>query len=602
MTKFKHVVAGVAAIALVTALAAWGSKSTVGSGHARGTGAAGGRSLASALASDKSGGVLKVALLNDAAGGMDPSREYYGPAWAVLRAMTRSLLAFPQAPAPIGNEVIPDLASSLPRVSADKLTYTLHIRKGVRFSPPVSRAITCADFKYAFERMFSKAGTGGYNFYYSVIKGAPQLAAGKAKHLSGVTCPNASTIMFKLTEPTGDFPFRLAMPATAPIPNGIAAGHDKDYGRYLVSSGPYMWAGEDAESFAHHKPAAGYQPTRSMLLVRNPNWQRSTDPVHKAYVDRISVTIGGTSGDLVNKVRAGDVDVLGDTSAAPAEAQPFRTDPSLKQQLQSYGADFTLFAYMNTKIPPFDDVHVRKAVNWAVNRDALVRLYGGSIAAAPATHVVPPSMAGALPGSFDPYATPNHTGSLQKAKAEMKRSKYDKNHDGVCDAGACKNLYEVAITGAPYPQMLESLNHDLGSIGLTFRSQSVDRGTAFASLYSTPSKGVAFGATYIWGKDYPSALTFIDPLFNGKNIKSQGNVNVAQINDPTLNAKIAHCKTLSQQQQGSCWADADKYLTTNLAPVADLIWGKQVMVFSKRTNFVFDQFSGWPAYTSISLK
>jgi peptide/nickel transport system substrate-binding protein len=600
MIRIKH--AAPLAVLLTATLAAGGcggSKSSAPGGTTTGSQ---GATSTSAVAGGKRGGVLKVALLNDAAAGMDPSREYYGPSWALLRTMTRTLLAFPQAPAPTGNEVVPDLATSLPQVSADKLTYTLHIRKGVKFSPPVNRAITCADFKYAFERMFSKAGTGGYSFYYNVIKGAPELAAGKTKNLTGVLCPSPDTIVFKLTEPTGDFPFRLAMPATAPIPNGIAAGHDQDYGRYLVSSGPYMWAGEGKVSFTGHKPASGYQPTRSMLIVRNPNWQAASDPVHKAYVDEISVTIGGTSSDLVNKVRAGDVDVLGDTSAAPAEAQPFRTDPTLKSQLQSYGADFTLFAYMNTKIPPFDDVHVRKAVNWAVNRDALVRLYGGSIAAEPATHVVPPSMAGALPASFDPFATPNHQGSLQKAKAEMKLSKYDRNHDGVCDASACKNLYEVAITGAPYPQIVASLNNDLSGIGLTFRSQSVDRGTAFGSLYSSPSKGVAFGATYIWGKDYPSALTFIDPLFNGKNIQKQGNVNVAQINDPTLNAKIAHCKTLSLQQQGGCWADADKYLTTNLAPVVDLIWGKQVMVFSKRTNFVFDQFSGWPAYTAISLK
>jgi peptide/nickel transport system substrate-binding protein len=589
------------ATAVVLVAAAATVAAGCGGGGKSGSSTGGGASAAQ-QGGAKKGGVLKVALLNDAASGMDPSREYYGPAWALLRTMTRSLLAFPPAPAPDGNKVVPDLATALPKVSADKLTYTLTIRKDVKFSPPVDRAITCADFKYAFERMFSKAGTGGYSFYYTVIEGAPALAAGKASTLSGVTCPNPSTIVIKLTEPTGDFPFRLAMPATAPIPNGLAKGHDKDYGRYLVSSGPYMWAGEDNANFKTNKPATGYQPTRSMLIVRNPNWSAATDPVHKAYVDRISVTIGGTSGDLVNKVRAGNVDVLGDTSAAPAEAQPFRTDPSLKGQLQSHGADLTLFAYMDTKIPPFEDLHVRKAVNWAVNKDALVRLYGGAIAAEPATHVVPPTMAGALPASFDAFATPNHRGSLQKAKAEMKQSKYDTNKDGICDASACKNLYEVAITGAPYPQILASLNNDLRAIGLTFRSQSVDRGTAFGSLYSSPSKGVAFGATYLWGKDYPSALTFVDPLFNGKNIQKQGNINVSQLDDPTLNAKIARCKTLSQQQQGPCWADADKYLTTNLAPVVDLIWGKQVMVYSKRTNFVFDQFSSWPAYTAISLK
>jgi len=218
------------------------------------------------------GGVLKVGLAADLAAGMDPAKEYYGPSWALLRAMVRTLVTFPPAPAPEGNRVVPDLATDLPQVSADGLTYTFTLRDGIRFAPPVSREIICADVKAAFDRMFTEAGTGGYNFYYSVIEGVDEYQKGNAETISGISCPDDKTIIFRLTEPTGDFPYRLAMPATAPIPAAerVTRGHVKDYGRFLVASGPYMYEGSEELDFTlppdQQKPVTGYQPGRSLTL------------------------------------------------------------------------------------------------------------------------------------------------------------------------------------------------------------------------------------------------------------------------------------------------------------------------------------------------
>ena len=99
------------------------------------------------------GGVLHVALKDDVTAAMDPAREYYAVGWGLLRVMVRTLLSYPSAPAPEGHQLIPDLATSMPRVSEDRRTYTYTLRRDVRFGPPISRPVVCADFKAAFERL-----------------------------------------------------------------------------------------------------------------------------------------------------------------------------------------------------------------------------------------------------------------------------------------------------------------------------------------------------------------------------------------------------------------------------------------------------------------
>ncbi len=142
---------------------------------------------------------------------------------------------------------MPDLATNLGTVSKNGLTYTFHLKNGIKFGPPLNREITSKDILYAIERIGTPALVAQYGFYYNVIKGMTAFESGKSKVISGIQTPDPKTIIFHLTVPTGDFRYRLAMPAAGPIPQEVAGCFNAPnlYGRYLISSGPYMFAGSD---------------------------------------------------------------------------------------------------------------------------------------------------------------------------------------------------------------------------------------------------------------------------------------------------------------------------------------------------------------------
>ena len=156
----------------------------------------------------------------------------------------------------------------------------------------------------------------------------------------------------KLTEPTGDLPWRMAMPATAPIPPnpadpaarlGVAEGHTTNYGRFLVGTGPYMFEGSENLDFSgpakDQQTVAGYVPGRSIVLVRNPSYDASTDTLRPAYPDRIEVTIGGDEADLFNKIDTGEVDYVADDATPPVNVlREYTTNPDKQPYLHVYQA------------------------------------------------------------------------------------------------------------------------------------------------------------------------------------------------------------------------------------------------------------------------
>jgi peptide/nickel transport system substrate-binding protein len=177
----------------------------------------------------------------------DPTGEYLAYPFGIYsNLMLRTLVGYDHIAGPAGNKLVPDLATTVPSPTDGGLTYTFHIRSGVRFGPPVNRQVTAADVRFAMERLASPKDGGQYAFYYTVIRGWNAYAAGAAKAISGIDTPNASTIVFHLTQPTGDFLFRMGMPATAPEPHEVAGcfsgANANRYGRDVVSTGPYMIA------------------------------------------------------------------------------------------------------------------------------------------------------------------------------------------------------------------------------------------------------------------------------------------------------------------------------------------------------------------------
>ena len=290
---------------------------------------------------------MHIALISDVQDAFDPQKEYSSVTWEYYRCcLLRTLLSYNgQTTDQGGSELRPDLAAEMPVVSDDGLTWTFTLKHGITYAPPMQDVtVTSSDIVRALEReACGTCNVGGYSFYYSAIKGFDAFAAGDADSISGLETPDDSTLVVTLNDPTGDLGYRLAMPASAPIPPlpgepkarlGAATGHDPNWGQFLVATGPYMFEGSEAMDFSappkEQTPVAGYAPGRSIVLVRNPSWDASTDDLRPAYADRIETTIGGTAEDIALKIDSGDIDIGLDAVPPANQVQQYSTDPDLE--------------------------------------------------------------------------------------------------------------------------------------------------------------------------------------------------------------------------------------------------------------------------------
>src|SRR6266699_2912367 len=330
-------------------------------------GGGGGGGGSTSAGSVQKGGVFRTA--QDDFGftnAFDPTGEYLASAITMYQALTRTLINYKHIAGPAGNKLHPYLATAMPTISSDGLTYTFKLKSGIKFGPPVNRAITSKDIEYAFERINTAPLVAQYGqYFFGTIKGMD----GKAKSLtpiSGIQTPDDSTIIFNLEKPTGDFLFRLSMAAAAPVPQEVAKCFTKagDYGRYVISSGPYMLKGSDKlniSSCSAMKAISGFDPSKQITMVRNPNYDQATDNLRTNNVDGIQITIDTNVNDIFNKVQSGALDAS------------FTTQPAKKNMIHFNSGDRTWYITMNWATPPFDDIHVRKAANLIMDKAAMLQ-------------------------------------------------------------------------------------------------------------------------------------------------------------------------------------------------------------------------------------
>jgi peptide/nickel transport system substrate-binding protein len=584
--------------------------------------------------SAKVGGTFKVGW-EDSFGvtdNFDPTGEYLGEAFGIFSDLeVRTLVGYDHVAGAAGNKLVPDIATSVPAPTDGGKTYTYHLKSGVMFSPPVSSAVTSKDVLFAMERLADPKDGGEYPFYYTVIKGWSAYAAGKAKTISGISTPNASTIIFHLTAPTGDFNYRMSMPATGPQPKEVAGcfqGFPGVYGDDLIATGPYMIEGIDKIDISSCaklvsskgkplEPASGYDGVSNLTLVRNPNYNAKTDSpaARQNLPDEFQFTVDANADDILNKVGAGELD--DEISSIPSQTlEKYATTSSLKQYLHSDSGDRTWYLTMNLTQPPFDDLHVRQAMNWIMDKAALVQAWGGPTIGKVANHIVPDTLFNNQLAEYAPYKTPGDHGSLAKAEAAMKGSKYDTSNNGMCDAAACKNVLLLADAREVDTKMLPVITADAAKIGITFTVRTIKG--AYPTI-QTPSKNIPIAERPGWGKDYADALTFFTPLFDGRTIIPSGNTNYSLVGItpaqcktlkvsgncvgvPSVNTQLDKCAALTGQPRLSCYESLDKYLMTKVVPWVPYLWSYATHISSKNvTKWDFDQFSGGIGYAHVAV-
>jgi peptide/nickel transport system substrate-binding protein len=574
------------------------------------------------------GGVLRTATTDFGfTNGFDVTGEYLGSAFTLYGALVRTLVTYKHVAGAAGNELVPDLATEVPQPTDNGLTYTFKLKPNVRFAPPLDRAVTSKDIAYAFQRINTQPLAAQYGVYYhGVIEGMDGKAKSAATKVSGIETPDDQTIIFRLTKATGDFNFRLAMPATGAIPEEVAKCHTKagDYGRYLISSGPYMIQGSDkldVSSCDAQKPISGFDPSKNLYLVRNPNYDQATDTSRTNNVDGIKIDVNTNLDDIFNKVDTGALDISFTDDPPPTLLQRYSSDATKRNQIHVNDGDRTWYITLNWATPPFDDLNVRKAVNQVMDKQGMLQAWGGTIAGEVATHIMPPAVLNnQLTADYNPYPSEGNRGDEAKAKEFMKQSKYDTDKDGVCDAAQCRDLVMINRNVAPWTTMEPVVVSSLEKIGIQVEARELASSAAYTTI-QTVKNMIPIALNAGWGKDYPDAYSFAAPLFTGEAIIPTGNTNYALVglteskaNDlgidfpsgaqiPNVDEDVNNCQAITEvEQRITCFVDLDKKLMEEAVPWVPYLWNKVVVITAPSvTKYEFDQFSTEMSITEIAV-
>jgi peptide/nickel transport system substrate-binding protein len=432
---------------------------------------------------------------------VDPQLSYTTEGWEVLYNVYTPLLTYKHAKENAGADIVPGLAKDMPQVSPDGKTYKLTLRPNMKYSD--GTPIKASDFTYAIQRLF-KADSGGSVFFEPIV-GATDYAGGKAKTISGITTDdNTGDITIQLTEPNGTFNDLLALPFAAPVPPSTPL--DKDATNSPPpSSGAFMITKVEAP--------------QTLTMERNPQFKTLTDAgasnLVEAHVDKITVTQNKSNSAQVTGIEQNTIDFMHDPPDADRlpevkakYAERFRTEESIN----------TYYFWMNTQTAPFNDIRVRQAVNYAVDPEALNRVFGGRLH--PTQQILPPGMPGYE--EYKLYPGPD----MNKAKQLL------------AEANPADKDITVWTDDEPDRKRIGEYYHDvLTQLGFNATLKVIAGDVYFTTIgnQSTPDLDTGFGD---WFQDFPHPDDFFRPLLNGASILPTNGNNYSKVNIPELDAKM----------------------------------------------------------------
>ena len=459
--------------------------------------------------SGKEGGALKgsYASFPDY---LDPQLSYSAEGWTAMYNTYIPLLTYAHAGGEAGGVVVPGLAEGLPKITDGGKTYTLNLRKGLKYSD--GTPVKASDFKSTIERLFELNSPG--TFYYTVIAGAEEFQKTKSGGISGIETDDASgEIAIHLTQPRGTFTNELALPFVALVPPGTPAKSQST--NPPPATGPY--------AIAESNPGRGWS------YERNPQWEKNNAKLMPdlpgGHVDRIDISVINNQSTQVNDVEQGKSNWMFDPLPADRYAEvkgkyegtQFRVEPTLN----------TYYFWMNTTQPPFDDLKVRQAVNYAVDSAALERIYAGQIK--PSQQILPLGMPGYKEFTLYPH-------NMAKAKQLIA----DANPSDRDITVWTDDLSPNDEAGAYYQDLLERLG-----FSVKLKVLNADNYFTVIGNLSTPDLDTGWGN---WFVDYPNPITFYEPALTGSSIAPTNNTNLAQLDVPSLDREV---EVLSKQQLGA---------------------------------------------------
>jgi peptide/nickel transport system substrate-binding protein len=512
---------------------------------------------------------------------LDPGIAYGAVDWALLRGLVRELYSFDSRHHDERRLMpVPDLADGPYRLSSDGRTYTFRLRKGVRYAPPVDREVEARDFIYAVERQLDPDHPSP-NPYSSLIDGVAEFAAGKAKSISGMRAPDRRTLAITLKRPASDFPSILTLPFFSPIPEEYAARLEpgREYAAKLAASGPYR--------------VRSFVPGQLIELVRNENWDPKTDPLRSAWVDKVTVTVGRSEAGIQQAIEKGEADLNLDLIPPPnADLLRLSGDRDLSKQLAVETTGCVHYLTLQMDAGPTRERKVRQAVNYAVDRQAVVLALGGRYAGEPASTILSPTLAGY--SQFDLYPSQDARGDPEKAKALLAEAGFAK---GV-------TLTYVGQSSAPWKAMYQALEASLLRARIRLKPKFYKYPQVYnESLRLQAKKHDRHLGAGRWCPDYPgNGSRSLGVLLDGRKVTPTANNNFGNYDNPKVNAMIDQASTSQDEKaRNALWGQIDR-LAMEDAAWAPLVYDREAYFWSSRVrNWTFTPWLSNPDITNLWL-
>jgi oligopeptide transport system substrate-binding protein len=415
--------------------------------------------------------VLRLAS-NDDVPSLDPAAGYDTASWTFEQAIFDTLLRYGDADV----ELHPAVATAW-EASPDGTTFTFHLRNDVRFSN--GRPVTAADFKFGIERVIDPATLSKGMEYYQGIVGAAEFAAHRKPHVDGIETPDPYTMIFRLRGPDPIFPHKLAMPFASAVPREVVEKWGEDFSKHVVGSGAFKlreWIGG-----------------QRLVLEKNPYYWVEGEPRLDGIADQLGVNV-----ELQwLKFESSEIDVL--EAIPPSEFPYVMKTPALRALTLNKSTVTTSYLGMNCQMPPFDDVRVRQAFNYAVNKKKLIEVINGR--GIVARGVLPPN----LPG-YDPTVR-GYDYDPAKARGLLEAAKFPRELKPA-----------LWFRGDQTAEMLaESIQQDLALVGVNVTLKPVAWGPLLEAIRQ-PKNVELFMSS--WEADFPDPENFLSVLLSRKQFGS----------------------------------------------------------------------------------
>ncbi|WP_421594380.1 ABC transporter substrate-binding protein, partial [Shinella sp. M27] len=520
----------------------------------------------------QTGGVLRI-LATGEPDHMDPALAGMVTTNNLMRAISRQLVSYEASTDPdIAIKPVGDLAIEVPQPSADGLTYTFTLRDRAMWNAPSgARQITSVDVERGFKRLCNphmQAAT--LTYFTALISGLTEFCDGFAKveptpaamkaymegnDVTGIETPDDKTVVFKLKERAGDFVYMLSLPMPAPaaIETLDYLPDSPEYRANFIGSGPYT-IGE-------------YTPDNSLKLVRNPAWKAESDPLRKAYVDEIDITMGMQADAIMQQLQSGDGDLAYDINVPTAILSTLAATGD--EKLTAMSAGNTNFLFINTVSDnnkgALKDLRVRQALQYAVDKAAIVQQWGGAAVAEPANGIFGIGVLGYH--KFDLYPSTDAKGDPEKAKSLLKEAGFP---DGITLKMPYRNKDLEVATAA-------TIQASLARAGITLEMTPVTAADYYSKFMTNPvntKDGTWDIAPVGWTPDWVggAARSVFQPqfTFNG----THQTYNYTDYNNPKANEIAARAiNATTPKETGKLWAEVDELVMAD-APVVPLIANK----------------------------